>query len=188
MTTRLSARKLAEIAGDAIYVVEHEGVVYGTDSYWLAPVEETGVEQLLAWWNLPVVPGRYEYDWAEDGCPECNDGELRVLRRVGDPNADLSKVIPLLRGGVPVHPVRAGGRPVFVFDDRSNRSRYRAVLTGTKDGAPFFVYANPDYLTIAFGDWQRLESIGLRCAGPTTPIYREADDGRKRCVMPVRLS
>lgn len=40
-------------------VVEHDGCLWWTDQFVLAPLERSPVADLLAWWNLPVEVGQY---------------------------------------------------------------------------------------------------------------------------------
>lgn len=186
----MSPQQLTKVIGDPFHVVEHEGTTYATDSYWLAPIEETGIDDLLRWWNLDVVPGRYGFDYV-DGCTECGgDDEARI--RLGRAGEDATKSIPTLIqsfvNGHSVQPFRVNGFAAHVIGVTPEP---KAAFVGINDtGSTFYAYFNPDYLTIAFGDWQR-KGLEFRCKGELGPLWLDGFgdgkyDGLVRAAMPVR--
>ncbi len=81
-----------------LYVAEHEGQLYATNSYWLVPVEK--VAPLLTKYNLSAFePGAFEVN-----------GDVRPTEQA-PPN--LGPIMPRFAELVELERVKVDGRPVF---------------------------------------------------------------------------
>lgn len=165
--SRQQIHKLLKDSG-RLFLAEHEGELWATDSYWIAPLSSVpAIENLLGWWNLAVEPGAYLVD-------------NRVYANAKGSPPDIAPIIKWREKATEqIKPRTIAG--YHVLKVRATSSNADAILFGTDD-APFGI--RPDYLAIVVAEAPLDSNLTLhRIPGETLkPIW-----GKSGAVMPVRL-
>ncbi len=160
---RLLRPAQSSYAPGRLYIVEHNGELHATDSYWLAPLSLVpGVSELLAYWNLEGV-GMY-------------DVGTRVTKNRTDGLPSVASLFPT--GRTEVLTPRRMNNAILHVPTHSTSDKWCAVYDSESLG-PVFIQRS--YLELLAGSgWDLAE---LRQEKPLGPVV--VND--RSLVMPVRM-
>jgi hypothetical protein len=163
--------EIDRIVGRDLFIGEHDGRLYATDRFWMAPAEAS-VADLLRYWNLPVEAGlsaeRADEEDGEDGrwfrntVPSPGIDTVVRLRPTSE-----ARLVTDAHTGLPLFVETLFGDALAMFDTTGGRC-----------------YIRLDYLRLCAGpQWHER---AWKCDKPTGPLRHDGDDGMV-VIMPVRM-
>ncbi len=174
MHSAVEVKKLVKASSreGRLFVAEHDGELYATNSYWLVPVVK--VAPLMAKYNLSTTePGSYSVN-----------GDVTPTD-VGPPN--LGPIMPRFKDLTPLERETIEGRPAFTNNGAGYLELWR------NDGA--LVAFNPDFMDLArdtmrgFADPVVMQVKGS--PGKPASVWATVGTSKDRTmiglVMPVRI-